>query len=67
MTISPDGTHLTDLLKGRSLQYVWHFGLAGPQWSPDGSRLLFLAHRISHRMVHVWTVRANGHDLTKLG
>src|SRR6476660_4523878 len=25
MTVSPDGTHLTDLLKGRSLQYVWHF------------------------------------------
>jgi WD40-like Beta Propeller Repeat len=67
MTVSPDGTHLTDLLKSRSLQYVWHFGLAGPQWSPDGSRLLFLAHRISHRIVHVWTVRANGHDLTQLG
>jgi Tol biopolymer transport system component len=67
MTVSPDGTHLTDLLKGRSLQYVWHFGLAGPQWSPDGSRLLFLAHRISHRIVHVWTIRANGHDLTELG
>jgi Tol biopolymer transport system component len=67
MTVSPDGTHLTDLLKGRPLAYVWHFGLAGPQWSPDGSRLLFLAHRISHRTVHVWTVRADGHDLTQLG
>jgi Tol biopolymer transport system component len=68
-TVRPDGTRLTDLLKGRPLVYVENVpGAAdGPQWSPDGSRLLFLAHRIGHRTVHVWTIRPNGHDLTRIG
>jgi Tol biopolymer transport system component len=72
MTVRPDGTQLTNLLKDRPLAYS---GLAAgfvngggtPQWSPDGSRLLFTAHRISHRLFHVWTIKANGHDLIKVG
>lgn len=75
MTVSLDGTHLRDPLAGRALTYVNSFaGLREPaQWSPDGSRLLFLAHAgapaagESHRPVHVWTVRPNGRDLTRLG
>jgi hypothetical protein len=67
-TVWPDGTHLTDLLKDRPLLYVISEGAAGePQWSPSGSRLLILAHRIGHRTVHVWTIRPNGNDLTQLG
>ena len=35
--------------------------------SPDGSRLLFVAHRISHRPTHVWTIGPDGRDLTLIG
>lgn len=68
MTVRPDGTHTTDLLRDRRLTYVsdgWSGG--GPQWSPDGSRLVFLAHAVGRRTVHVWTIRANGRALTRLG
>jgi Tol biopolymer transport system component len=69
MTVSPDGTHLTNLLNDRPLAYRGYYsrGEPTPQWSPDGSRLLFLAHGIGHRTVHVWTIRPNGHNLTRLG
>ena len=67
-TVRPDGTRLTDLLKDRPLAYVTQSETeGGPQWSPDGSRLLLLAHRIGYRAVHVWTVRPNGAHLTRLG
>jgi len=66
-TVWPDGTHLTDLLKDRPLLYVISEAAGGPQWSPNGSRLLILAHRIGHRTIHVWTIRQNGNDLTQLG
>lgn len=74
MTVRLDGTHLTDPLAGRPLTYVNSYGgLREPaQWSPDGSRLLFLAHAGApvaedvHPPVHVWTVRPNGRNLTRL-
>jgi Tol biopolymer transport system component len=75
VTVRPDGTHLTNLLNARPLTYV-NWSESGPepaQWSPDGSRLLFLAHAgaaaagVSHRTVHVWTIRPNGHGLIRLG
>lgn len=63
-------THLTDLLQGRRLAYnrPFYSGQA-PQWSPDGSRLVFAAHHLGgrDRRIHVWAIPANGHDLTKLG
>jgi Tol biopolymer transport system component len=72
MTVNPDGTHLTNLLRGHRLAYVGlAAGLVGgagtPQWSPDGSRLLFTARGMGHRAPHVWTIRANGNDLTRVG
>ena len=75
LTVRPDGTHLTDPLKGHGLTYVNDpQGLPEPaQWSPNGSRLLFLAHTGPPATgevtptVHVWTIRPNGHDLTRLG
>jgi Tol biopolymer transport system component len=70
MTVSPDGTDLTDLLNGQRLTYTGYYspGLGGvPQWSPNGSRLLFLSRTVSDRTIHVWTIRPNGHDLTRLG
>jgi Tol biopolymer transport system component len=70
MTISPDATNPTDLLEGHPLAYGGE-GLFAYfdrfQWSPDGSRLLFVAHRISHRPTHIWTIRPDGHDLTRIG
>jgi dipeptidyl aminopeptidase/acylaminoacyl peptidase len=62
MTVGPDGSHLTDVLESRPLA----FG-GGAQWSPDGSRLVFLAHKVGYRTVHVWTVRADGSNLTRIG
>lgn len=69
MAVRPDGTHLTDLLNDQRLTYTGYYspGLGVPQWSPDGSRLLFLARRFGHRTMHVWTIRPNGHDLIRLG
>jgi Tol biopolymer transport system component len=69
MTVRPDGTHLTNLLKGRHLAYSQDIYGNGPQWSPDGSRLLFVASRIIYggpsSNTHVWTVHPNGRDLTR--
>lgn len=70
-TVKPDGTHLTDLLKDRplalpSLAFLGTEAWAA-QWSPDGSRLLFLAHRIGYRSDHVWTIRPDGQNLTRIG
>jgi Tol biopolymer transport system component len=62
LTVTPDGTNPTDLLKGHRLAWATQ-----PQWSPDGSRLLFEARRISHRPIGVWTIRPDGHDLTRIG
>jgi WD40-like Beta Propeller Repeat len=69
MTVRPDGTHATNLLKGRTLTYDDAGPNAGgPQWSPDGSRLVFQASNYKRGPVdHVWTIRANGHDLTRIG
>jgi dipeptidyl aminopeptidase/acylaminoacyl peptidase len=72
MTVRPDGTHLRNPLKGRQLHYVnSYYGLPEPaQWSPDGSRLLLLATygtAYQTASVGVWTIRPNGHNLTRLG
>lgn len=63
MTIGPDGTNPTDLLKNHPLGGE----IFRLQWSPDGSRLLFQARRIRHRPFGVWTIRPDGHDLTRIG
>jgi hypothetical protein len=62
MTVRPDGTHLTNLLQHRRLTHVGY-----GQRAPNGSRLVFLASRPRLQIVHVWTIRANGHDLTRIG
>jgi WD40-like Beta Propeller Repeat len=63
MTIGPEGTNPRDLLTNHPLGG----GIFRMQWSPDGSRLLFQARRISHRPFGVWTIRPDGHDLTRIG
>jgi hypothetical protein len=67
-TVRPDGTHITNLLKGRALSYdVYGPNAAGPQWSPDGKRLVFQAIKRRQNVDTVWTIRANGRDLTRIG
>jgi Tol biopolymer transport system component len=68
LTVRPDGTHRTDLLKGRTWAWVGDYkGEPVPQWSPDGSRLLILASQAYTATTHVFTIRPNGHSLTRLG
>lgn len=64
MTVRPDGVDRTDLLRGRAVTYVEN-QLPGPQWSPDGLRLLFLAYGRSY--VRVWTIRPDGSHLVRIG
>lgn len=64
-TVKPDGTDYTDLLGSRKLVYDQEFFAGGPRWSPDGSRLLFLAQRPLSGIDHVWTVLADGSHLTR--
>jgi WD40-like Beta Propeller Repeat len=61
MTASPNGSHPRNVLEDRPLVFA-----GAAQWSPDGSRLLFLAHKVGYRAVHVWTVRADGSHLTRI-
>jgi Tol biopolymer transport system component len=64
--MKPDGSDSTDLLSGRKLDYDQGFlGAGGPRWSPDGSRLLFLAERPFSNIAHIWTVQADGSHLTR--
>lgn len=68
VTVRPDGTHVTNLLKGRALAYdVYGPNAGGPQWSPDGKRLVFQAIKRGRRADTVWTIRATGRDLTRIG
>lgn len=66
-TVRPNGTHRTDLLKGGRFADVQ----GTPQWSPDGSRLLFSAPRLLPGGIgvtsYVWTIRPDGRGLTRLG
>jgi Tol biopolymer transport system component len=66
MTVRPDGTHRSILTKGKAPAYAG--SESGPQWSPDGSRLVFAARlRPPGDPIHIWTVRANGRDLLRRG
>ena len=50
-----------------SLQYVSNDSLDRPQWSPDGTKLVFMGVSGAGRPpAHVWVVRADGRGLTKL-
>jgi hypothetical protein len=62
MTVRPDGTHLTNPLLHHRLTYE-----GDAQWSPRASRLVFLASRPRLQVVHVWAIRANGPNLTRIG
>lgn len=61
-TVAPDGTNATNLHKGHHLSFFPY----SPQWSPDGSHLLFLARRYGP-IVHAWTIRPDGSHVVRVG
>jgi Tol biopolymer transport system component len=65
ITVRPDGTHLTNLLADRGLTIPYDAGDFWPEWSPDGSRLLFVASYGTGYPSRVWTIRPDGYDLTR--
>ena len=65
VTVKPDGTDATNLLEDRNLVYDQAYSAGGPRWSPDGSRLLFLAWGLQNNVDQVFTVRADGSHLTR--
>jgi Tol biopolymer transport system component len=64
VTMKPDGTGRTDLLKGRRLGYIQDGLDDQPQWSPDGSSLVFAASGVNGAD-RVFTVRTDGTHLTR--
>jgi len=49
------------------LHYLSEIGLDRPQWSPDGSRLVFLARSgPGYPPIHVWIVGANSRGLKRI-
>lgn len=53
--VNPDGTGLTQLThEPTGIAALW------PDWSPDGSRLLFVRFNTSNAMGRIWIMHANG-------
>ena len=66
-TVSPDGTHRTLLWKSPSLHYLSEDSVDRPQWSPDGSKLVFLARTgPGYPPIQVWIVGADGTGLKRI-
>ena len=55
-TISPDGSQETRLTDDAGYTNI------EPEWSPDGSRLIFLSDRGSRHVFDVHTIRGDGSD-----
>ena len=66
-TVAPDGTHPTVLWTNPSLHYISEDSVDRPQWSPDGSKLVFLARSgPGYPPIQVWTVGADGTGLKRI-
>jgi Tol biopolymer transport system component len=66
-TLNPQGTKRTILWADRSLHYITEDSADVPQWSPDGSKLAFLA-RVGpgDPPLQVWVVGADGAGLKRI-
>jgi Tol biopolymer transport system component len=66
-TLNPQGTKRTILWANRSLRYITEDTADRPQWSPDGSKLAFLA-RVGpgYPPIQVWVVGADGTGLRRI-
>jgi len=58
--------HRTMLWTNPSLQYRTYNSIDRPQWSPDGSKLVFAATSNSPAETHIWIVGATGHGLKRI-
>ena len=68
MTVDPQGTHRTVLWNDPSLHYLNEDSLDWPQWSPDGSKLVFMARSgPGYPPIQIWTVGADGSGLARIG
>jgi Tol biopolymer transport system component len=68
MTVDPAGSHHTTLWADPSLHYVTENSDDLPQWSPDGSKLVFMARTgPGYPRTEIWTVGADGSGLTQVG
>ena len=66
-TLNPQGTRKTILWTNRSLHYLNEDSWDRPQWSPNGSKLAFLARTgPGNPPTHVWVVNANGTGLKRI-
>ena len=66
-TLNPQGTKRTILWGNRSLHYITEDTTDLPQWSPDGSKLAFLARVGSgYPPVQVWVVGSDGRGLKRI-
>ncbi len=66
-TLNPGGTKRTILWSNRSLHYTTEDTADLPQWSPDGSKLAFLARVGSgYPPIQVWVVGADGTGLRRI-
>jgi Tol biopolymer transport system component len=67
MTVAPQGTQHTVLWTNRSLHYLSEDSEDRPQWSPDGSKLVFMA-RVGpgYPPTQIWVAGADGHGLTRI-
>jgi Tol biopolymer transport system component len=68
MTVDPHGAHRSNVLGSkRSLRYISEDSLDWPQWSPDGSKLVFIARTgLGYPPTEIWIARADGHGLTRI-
>ena len=67
VTVDPRGRHRVVLWRDPALHYLSNFSIDWPQWSSDGSKLIFMAIRGPGRPpAHIWVVGANGRGLKRI-
>jgi Tol biopolymer transport system component len=68
MTVDPLGAQRTVLWNDSSLHFLSEDSLDWPQWSPDGSKLVFMARSgPGYPPIQIWTVGADGSGLARIG
>jgi Tol biopolymer transport system component len=67
VTVDPHGGHRVVLWKDAALHYLSNDSTDWPQWSRDGSKLVFMAiHGPGRPPAHIWVVGANGRGLKRI-
>ncbi len=67
VTVDPRGQHRVVLWKDAAFKYVSDDSLDWPQWSPDGTKLVFMGIRGRSRPpAHIWVIGADGRGLQRV-